>query len=336
MTEEYKYHAFISYSRRDSDEVNSLIQTIKAEVTEFKYWFDLDGIESGDEFVRKIVSAIDGSELILFMLSDNSINSKWAEQEVMYARNSGKRIIPVLLKGAKLKGWFLFTFGNIDSIDTGDARQMSKLISNLHQWCGADATKSATLPPQPSATTSTPLSTPAKTIKTDLNLVPTTEVEYPEAIKKDGKWGFRYKGKRKFVIPCIYEDVSSFYRGRARAKKDGKWGLIDLEGNTVVPYIFDDFRGFSDGCAVVKKDGKLGYLNCEGKTIVPCICEAARSFSDGRAAAKKDGKWGFIDTDGNTVIPFIYEDLTFSDGRMKVKKDGKWSYIDCDGNPACL
>ena len=99
-----KYHAFISYSRKDLDDVNAFIQKIQAEVPEFRYWFDLEGIESGDEFLRKNISTIDNSEYLFFMVSDNSINSKWAEQEVMYARNSDKRVIPILLKGAKLKG----------------------------------------------------------------------------------------------------------------------------------------------------------------------------------------------------------------------------------------
>ena len=32
----------------------------------------------------------------------------------------------------------------------------------------------------------------------------------------------------KMVIPFEYEEMSSFEDGKARAKKDGKWGLIDL------------------------------------------------------------------------------------------------------------
>lgn len=131
---EYKYNIFISYARKDFDEVNALFEKLKAEVKGIKIWFDINGVESGDEFEEKIISAIDNSEVVLFALSDNSINSKYAKDEVVYAKNTNKRVIPVLLKGAQLKGWFLFKFGRIDCITISDNLQWNKLIENLCQW----------------------------------------------------------------------------------------------------------------------------------------------------------------------------------------------------------
>ena len=55
----------------------------------------------------------------------------------MYAKNTGKKVIPVLLKGAKLNsGWFLFKFGRIDCIDSTDSIQVNKLMDNLSNWIG--------------------------------------------------------------------------------------------------------------------------------------------------------------------------------------------------------
>lgn len=112
------YDCFVSYSRNDFDEVNVLLQKIHAEIPALKYWFDLDGIESGDEFISKISSAIDNSDRLLFIVSDNSVNSSWTMKEVKYAFDTGKCVLPVLLKDSKLKGPFLFLLGNIDTIDT--------------------------------------------------------------------------------------------------------------------------------------------------------------------------------------------------------------------------
>ena len=39
---------FISYSRKDSERVNKLVDIIKKEG--FSIWIDKDGIESGDQF----------------------------------------------------------------------------------------------------------------------------------------------------------------------------------------------------------------------------------------------------------------------------------------------
>ena len=131
-----KYDLFISYSRKDLDEVSALLETIRKEVPGLSVWFDINGIESGDDFEDKIISAIDDSSYLMFALSDNSLESEWTKAEVMYAKNTGKKVIPVLLKGAKLKKWFLFKFGTIDCIDSTSSIQMEKLCQNLSDWTG--------------------------------------------------------------------------------------------------------------------------------------------------------------------------------------------------------
>ena len=129
-----KYDVFISYSRKDFDEVSALLEVIRNVIPDLSVWFDINGIESGDDFEEKIISAIEDSSYVLFALSDNSLDSQWAKAEVMYARNTGKKVIPVLLKGAQLKKWFLFKFGSIDCIDSTNRLQMEKLCQNLSSW----------------------------------------------------------------------------------------------------------------------------------------------------------------------------------------------------------
>ena len=61
--------------------------------------------------------------------------SEWTKDEVTYAKNIGKKVIPVLLKGASLKeGWFLFKFGRIDCIDSSNTIQFKKLVGDLSKW----------------------------------------------------------------------------------------------------------------------------------------------------------------------------------------------------------
>lgn len=131
-----KYDIFISYSRKDFDEVNAIVEMLKSRIPTLNCWFDITGIESGDEFEDKIIAAIDNSSYVLFALSDNSIQSQWAKDEVMYAKNTDTKVIPLVLKGAQLKGWFLYKFGRIDCIDTTNSLQIEKLIKNLSDWTG--------------------------------------------------------------------------------------------------------------------------------------------------------------------------------------------------------
>ena len=145
-----KFDVFISYSRKDFDEVSSILESLKAAIPGLTYWFDIDGIESGDEFEDKIISAIDNSAYVLFALSENSISSIWTKDEVMYAKNTDKKVIPILLKGAEMKGWFLFKFGRIDCIDSTSSLQMEKLIQNLSSWLGkTGVSEAAVIPEQP-------------------------------------------------------------------------------------------------------------------------------------------------------------------------------------------
>ena len=131
-----KYDVFISYSRKDFDEVSALMEAIRKEIPGLSMWFDVNGIESGDDFEEKIIDAIDNSSFLLFVLSDNSLDSEWTKKEVMYAKNTGKRIVPVLLKGAQLKSWFLFKFSTTDCIDSTNRIHMEKLCRNLSDWIG--------------------------------------------------------------------------------------------------------------------------------------------------------------------------------------------------------
>lgn len=50
----------------------------------------------------------------------------------------------------------------------------------------------------------------------------------------------------KVVIPYIYTDASPFQNGVATVQKDGKYGLIDTQNQTVMPFEFDGFVEFND------------------------------------------------------------------------------------------
>lgn len=138
MAQEKKYDVFISYSRKDFDEVNAFVEMLKQRIPTLNIWFDIDGIESGDEFDEKIIDAIENSFCVIFALSDHSLQSKWTKDEVMYAKNIGIKVIPVLLSGATLKGWFLFKFGRVDYIDLQDEKQMKKILTNISSWLEKD------------------------------------------------------------------------------------------------------------------------------------------------------------------------------------------------------
>lgn len=126
---------FISYSRIDKNTVFPFVRRIEQELNTI-CWIDSEGIEGGSQFEEVIVNAIDESKVVLFMLSDSSINSMWTRREVFYAEDEGKKIVPIVIDGKGLRKWFKFHFGNVDYIDIQDEEQCDKLLNNLASWIG--------------------------------------------------------------------------------------------------------------------------------------------------------------------------------------------------------
>lgn len=136
---EFSKPIFISYSRIDKNIVFPFVKRIEQELNT-TCWIDSEGIESGSQFEEVIVNAIEESNVVLFMLSDSSINSKWTKREVLYAEDERKRIVPVVVDKKGLRKWFKFHFGNVDYIDINDEGQCDKLLNNLASWIGVERT----------------------------------------------------------------------------------------------------------------------------------------------------------------------------------------------------
>lgn len=152
-----KSDIFISYSRDDLAEVEPFVKQIEAR-TGLRCWIDWNGIESGAEFEEKIVNAIDEVKVVLFFVSDHSMASPYAKMEINYAYNTQKKVVPVVLDGGQLRGWFLFKFGSINFIDCKEPRQVDTLMGNLKAWCGGKPAPTPAPAPAP-----TPAPTPVKT-----------------------------------------------------------------------------------------------------------------------------------------------------------------------------
>ena len=123
------YDIFISYSRQNLQQVIAIRDELKEQVG-VDSWIDLKGIESGEQFVNVIIKAIDEAKVILFMISQASMQSEYTKKEVMYARNVGKKVVPIVLDGSKLSGWFLFEFGVVDYVNIQDPMQKQKFYDN--------------------------------------------------------------------------------------------------------------------------------------------------------------------------------------------------------------
>ena len=90
-----KYDAFVSYSRADSSIVHAIVAKLRA--NSFRCWMDVDGISSGEVFIQAIAGAISSSYAVVIFWSEHSSHSSWIKNEIEFAIQRRKVIVPVLI-----------------------------------------------------------------------------------------------------------------------------------------------------------------------------------------------------------------------------------------------
>src|SRR6476469_1931158 len=85
---------FVSYSRRDGEFVRGLVAALEARGK--SVWVDTQGIGAGEVFPDAIRHAIEASDAFVFVISPESVASRYCENEVDYALALSKRVVPVL------------------------------------------------------------------------------------------------------------------------------------------------------------------------------------------------------------------------------------------------
>ena len=85
---------FVSYSRHDGAFVHRLVASIEDRGKQV--WLDTEGIADAEVFPAAIKRAIEQSDAFLFVITPAAVDSAYCENEVEYAKEMQKRIVPVL------------------------------------------------------------------------------------------------------------------------------------------------------------------------------------------------------------------------------------------------
>ena len=142
--EQLKYDVFISYSTKDyideSKNVipNNVISQIKTALREagISYWFDEEGIYSGDEFAPVLARAIKDSELFLFISSANSNQSEWTSSEIATAHAYGKKIVPFKIDDSVYHESVIMYVARLNSIDyyLNPSKAVGRLVESIQDY----------------------------------------------------------------------------------------------------------------------------------------------------------------------------------------------------------
>ncbi len=100
MSPEKKRRTFISYSRINKDFALKLARELRS--SGFDIWFDQLDIPAGSRWDDEVEQALEDCEIFMVILTPASSSSDNVKDEIGYAIDTGKRILPILLENAKV------------------------------------------------------------------------------------------------------------------------------------------------------------------------------------------------------------------------------------------
>lgn len=143
---------FISYSRRDQAFVEDL--RARLETAGLAVWVDVEGLYAGEEFWPEVAKAIDAAVVFVFVMSPDSIASRFCRLELEQAVSGQKRIVPLCRRNVDAgaldpalasRQWVFFRDG--DDAEAAEAsllsairadwawlREQARLLSRAREW----------------------------------------------------------------------------------------------------------------------------------------------------------------------------------------------------------
>lgn len=159
-------------------------------------------------------------------------------------------------------------------------------------------------------TTFRPLAIVMATIVAAIAFSAMAQIKYPQPIlaENDYKWGYAIdRDKKQMVIDFIYDEAEEFVpeTGQALVKFGNYWGVIDVGGAWQLDPIYDDVHLCIEYCKyIVKKDGKYGVLEPNGDVVFQLKFDNISATSNGWYEGELDGEWVYAHPDGRITTSY--------------------------------
>ena len=140
---------FISYSSHDVETARLLAQQLRKE--DFIVMRDQDFLDGGQIFNVRLEQILRSSDVVLMLLTQSALESRWVNEEIMYALELEKRIIPLKLEVNVESPFGLKTVQRIDMSDRHNwvlgYQSLVELLGRLDR----EARPTQPMPPSPTS-----------------------------------------------------------------------------------------------------------------------------------------------------------------------------------------
>lgn len=121
-----------------------------------------------------------------------------------------------------------------------------------------------------------------------------------------------------------------------KVQKDGKYGLINLDGKELLNCDYDDIKPIegTKNVLITIKEGKQGIVNNLGNVIInneyTQITSLTNKCEDGFIVRAENGKYGVINYDTKVALENKYDEIknVYGNNSYVVKEAGKWKIVD--------
>ena len=137
-------------------------------------------------------------------------------------------------------------------------------------------------------------------------------------VQKNQKFG-TISFKNEVVTPIEYDGISGWVEYGPDAHyivQNEKWGLISYDGKVLIPTIYDSIQYHTNSLIECKKNGKYGVLDINNKEIVRCENDSliidydyfGQSETKGKLKIKNNGIWKHLDLNGKPLQENHFEE----------------------------
>ena len=132
-----------------------------------------------------------------------------------------------------------------------------------------------------------------------------------------------YENVQAIPIEAANDEVP-FENTVLKYKKDGKYGLVNMEGKEITDPIYDEISGmmYKEGMLLVKQGEKVGIININGVEVIEPIYDniAVDGYYDSNTRYKETGfivcqikedgyRYGYVDYRGNAILDTEYTEI---------------------------
>ncbi|MFR5683162.1 MAG: WG repeat-containing protein [Clostridia bacterium] len=174
----------------------------------------------------------------------------------------------------------------------------------------------------------------------------TVFVAMEEVNKQTGEFKTKVLNEKNETIFTEYEKIEPienfdanqnlwYEKNVLRVSKDGKYGLIDLDGKLILPCEYDNItamRGITNSL-LTTKENQLGLVDNTGSVIIQNAFKEIKpltsTYENGYIVINNENKYGVIGYNKKQVLENVYEDIksVYGSNKYVVKQDGKWSLV---------